>query len=715
MVKPPPPLTPTDAHESSLSEIDSVSDSDWLDISASEDANSIGIPESDRDEVEDRPLSRRSFSSRSSSRDGDVDIWEGLVESTDDEALEEPTEFPLGPSPLGQSSFTNADGYSAEERRVEDALNQSMVSTLSTSRAGSMSASGTSNHPASRARDLRLSFPDPLSSSKDELIRPSEEFFSSSTPLDVPQLSELSDDEEPSEIPPSPQSTLSNLPNFPSVEFEIFLYGTPPEHKWTVIESLLEKWGASSGLTVSERHPQCNRTSTYWLHPKGSLHHLSLGRAVSVIDNMEAHHESNMEPVLDKQSLAIVFLPTYRSSLPSHTLFLPVIATTFYGLSVDERERQVYQQQWNIFNVPKKQLLFPGAATVLAADEVGHMDASEVARAFEHLQPLRRKIFRGVKNQVATAPAVTIMAILSIVLGYIVSSCSPLPVPAMTFTEKPDPTSAVGLVVNFSEHSTAPFVTPISSAISITSLRDFSVAITSTLPSDLSTTPTIRRGAEEHNDKPINVAVASESRSLIVSQQSPSSLSEIPIRSKALAVFQQAVEQATLKPTEASTITTKPKGETMYSLSTRLASSLSEMFNVKVLAGVLRADMKELLDALDELLRALSTQAASAVRVTEGLRDKLRRRNQYAQQKARAIREKGERVVSSLGERARSHVEQARSRARALKEVISAEVADVYEKHHGRGFVQKMRERQRRQSRKMRHGMRRVTKGRMGF
>ncbi|KAH9068329.1 hypothetical protein EDB83DRAFT_2375831 [Lactarius deliciosus] len=707
MVKPPPPLTPTDAHESSLSEIDSVSDSDWLDISASEDANSIGIPESDRDEVDDRPLSRRSFSSRSSSRDGDVDIWEGLVESTDDEALEEPTEFPLGPSPLGQSSFTNADGYSAEERRVEDALNQSMVSTLSTSRAGSMSASGTSNHPASRARDLRLSFPDPLSSSKDELIRPSEEFFSSSTPLDAPQLSELSDDEEPSEFPPSPQSTLSNLPNFPSVEFEIFCM-------WSVIETLLEKWGASSGLTVSERHPQCNRTSTYWLHPKGSLHHLSLGRAVSVIDNMEAHHESNTEPVLDKQSLAIVFLPTYRSSLPSHTLFLPVIATTFHGLSVDERERQVYQQQWSIFNVPKKQLLFPGAATVLAADEVGRMEASEVARAFEHLQPLRRKIFRGVKNQVATAPAVTIMAILSIVLGYIVSSCSPLPVPAMTFTEKPDPTSAIGLV-NFSEQSTTPFVTPISSAISITSLRDFSVAIISTPPSDLSTTPTIRRGAEGHDDKPINVAVASESRSLIVSKQSPSSLSEIHIRSKALAVFQQAVEQATLKPTEASTVTTKPKGETMYSLSTRLASSLSEMFNVKVLAGVLRADMKELLDALDELLRALSTQAASAVRVTEGLRDKLRRRNQHAQQKARAIREKGERVVSSLGERARSHVEQARSRARALKEVISAEVADVYEKHHGRDFVQKMRERQRRQSRKLRHGMRRVTKGRMGF
>ena len=307
------------------------------------------------------------------------------------------------------------------------------------------------------------------------------------------------------------------------------------------------------------------------------------------------------------------------------------------------------------------------------------------------------------------------MAILSIVLGYIVSSCSPLPVPAMTFKEKLDPTSAVGPAVNFSGHSTAPFVTPIST-ISIPSLREISVAIISTPPSELSTTPTSRRGplvgASEHNDQPISAAVSSESRSLVVVQQSPSSLSEIPIRSKAVAVFQQAVAQATTKPTET---LAKTQAETMYSLSTRLASSLSEMFNVKVLAGILRADMKELLDALDELLRVINAQAAAALRITEGLRDKLRRRNQHAQQKARTIREKGERVASSLGECARNHVAHAQSRARALKEVITVDVADVYWKRHGRGFVQKMRERQRRQSRKLRHGMRRMTRGRMGF
>jgi len=135
---------------------------------------------------------------------------------------------------------------------------------------------------------------------------------------------------------------------------------------------------------------------------------------------------------------------------------------------------------------------------------------------------------------------------------------------------------------------------------------------------------------------------------------------------------------------------------------------------MKVLAGV-RADMKELLDALEELLQALNTQVASALHATEGLRDQLRRRNQHAQRKARALREKGERMVSSLGERARGHVARARTQARALKDAVSAEVATVYKKHQERGIVRKMRERQRGQSRKLRHGIRRMAEGRMGL
>ena len=58
MDNPQPSTTSTGIHDSSLSELESISDSDWLNISASEDTSSIGIPESDHDETEERPLSR---------------------------------------------------------------------------------------------------------------------------------------------------------------------------------------------------------------------------------------------------------------------------------------------------------------------------------------------------------------------------------------------------------------------------------------------------------------------------------------------------------------------------------------------------------------------------------------------------------------------------------------------------------------------------------
>jgi hypothetical protein len=154
---------------------------------------------------------------------------------------------------------------------------------------------------------------------------------------------------------------------------------------------------------------------------------------VSVIDNTEVQsavgvnflysltvdtqlHQSNTEPALDKQSLAIVFLPTYLPSLPPHTLFLPVIAAASRELAdggPDEHERQVYEQQWSLFKISKKQHFFPRAAIIFSGDEVNRLEASEVAKAFESLQPLRRKIFRNIKNQVAGTPALTMCVFVS--------------------------------------------------------------------------------------------------------------------------------------------------------------------------------------------------------------------------------------------------------------------------------------------------------------
>ena len=63
------------------SEVDSLSDSDWLDISSSRESDDLDSDCSRESYAGgDGPRSRRSSSSNGSIRDAEVDAWEGLVE-----------------------------------------------------------------------------------------------------------------------------------------------------------------------------------------------------------------------------------------------------------------------------------------------------------------------------------------------------------------------------------------------------------------------------------------------------------------------------------------------------------------------------------------------------------------------------------------------------------------------------------------------------------
>ncbi|EEB91377.1 hypothetical protein MPER_10268 [Moniliophthora perniciosa FA553] len=148
-----------DHHPFSMSDFDTFSDSDWLDVASSResDIDSLSNPDSDRVDVASTSLSRRSSFSSGSSRDGDVDAWEGFVEDTPEEA----TIRDIGDHPSSLESRdrhpTEAHEDSAEERRVLDGLEQSLISTLSASRSSSHDSTVHNS-----LRDLRLSFPDAL-------------------------------------------------------------------------------------------------------------------------------------------------------------------------------------------------------------------------------------------------------------------------------------------------------------------------------------------------------------------------------------------------------------------------------------------------------------------------------------------------------------------------------------------------------------------------
>jgi len=247
-----------DPHVFSTSEFDSFSDSDWLDIARESDTESLSSRDSDRPEVESSPLSRRSSFSTSSSRDGEVEAWEGFVEESADEGspvVDDPDQPPLAAQAgllAGPSSGPVTEDNVAEDRLVRDGLDQSVISTLSASRS--------SSHPSTvqnSLRDLRLSFPDPLTSSRNELNRS----YDTVSPTDVNVTASSEDDEPPASLalsdsmstqdpslPPTPEVLAQDTTvikhhtaSKASSSFGVVLYGRPSSIKWSFVRDLLRK------------------------------------------------------------------------------------------------------------------------------------------------------------------------------------------------------------------------------------------------------------------------------------------------------------------------------------------------------------------------------------------------------------------------------------------------------------------------------------------
>ena len=283
-----------------LSEVESLSDSDWLDISSRASEDNDSLDDSDREDLASdyRPPSRRSLASFGSSREGEIQGWEGIIEDSSDEA-------PPASSPEGNErdaaaadtvlhssqqslSFRMVALSEAavarhaalddpeEDRKVKDALDQSMVSTLSASRSNSLNASVQTS--VVQSRDLRLSFPDPLTSASPgaHSLSPSYEDISADTDIGT------GTDIAPSDREPETQGPTTDVDAAPAAvrgstttpsdarvdagahteihssaaaDFNIVLYGTSSEAKHRVVHRLLEKLMAATQCGFSSLPP----------------------------------------------------------------------------------------------------------------------------------------------------------------------------------------------------------------------------------------------------------------------------------------------------------------------------------------------------------------------------------------------------------------------------------------------------------------------------
>jgi hypothetical protein len=287
--------TPDYPPSTGMSELDSLSDSDWLDISStreSDDNDSIISADSDH-KIGVIPLSRRSSMSVGSSRDDDVEAWEGFIDDSSDEGARN-LEVPATSDTADQDDHDAADPIVSptvpahpeivEEQRVKEALDQSLVSTLSASRSNSGSTHNS-------LRDLRLSFPDPLTSSRDELhrsynnISPSETHSSGSDLATDVVYDEFPDSEDVTAeilLDPLSNQDRGSFANTPEIshqdllvspggnqaEFEIVLYGSPSPVKWTFVEELVRKLVSVSSRTVYDIS----------ICPDNSTRYMQLGR-----------------------------------------------------------------------------------------------------------------------------------------------------------------------------------------------------------------------------------------------------------------------------------------------------------------------------------------------------------------------------------------------------------------------------------------------------
>lgn len=128
---------------------------------------------------------------------------------------------------------------------------------------------------------------------------------------------------------------------------------------------------------------------------------------------------------------------------------------------------------------------------------------------------------------------------------------------------------------------------------------------------------------------------------------------------------------------------------------------------MKALIEVVRHDLKELMEALDELMCAIGRQTniikEQSRSKAQVLRELLQYRNARAREKARDLREKGEHLVLSAAERLKERAYIARVKAKSLRDnLMTSDAWRAYSKAHG-DWSGKLKERAKRRAKQFAH------------
>ena len=371
-------------------------------------------------------LSRQSFSSHPSSRDSDATgPWIDPHPTDDEEPLDHPFVLPYDSGSGLAQEVAPVEEDNLEDRKVKEALDQSMVSTLSTSRSGSFGRSSmTSPRPR---KDIRLSFPDPITSTTDDIRRSYEELDASATRRSCSRRNS-NDDQGAAEAAPESESItdsgvsstqeLSPRDSIPSeivnaADLFIVLYGFSIGDKLNLVDRLLRSHSAGSGLELVDNiqvQPPCSQVLAIRELRSPAKSSGIPPRVITIIDKTQSLDfrvgsfplsskrltsillQSISELSYDKPSLGIIFFPQRAFSVvPDHTYYLPLVASTSYTKNTPggiDSVRSSAESNWKDLGVPHDKLLFDlPASPVVEMETVMEYESKIVVAAFKKLIP----------------------------------------------------------------------------------------------------------------------------------------------------------------------------------------------------------------------------------------------------------------------------------------------------------------------------------------
>ncbi|KAJ3864109.1 hypothetical protein EV359DRAFT_41720 [Lentinula novae-zelandiae] len=645
-----------------LSENDNFSDSDWLEIASNRESDTESV--SSNNGAASSSHSRRSSISTDSSRSGDVEAWEGFLEEITDEVEAKINEFnPTNPdNEQSTSPFIDLDEDHVEERRVRDGLNQSLTSTLGASRI--------SSHPSTvhnSLRDLRLSFPDPLSSSHDELNR-SYDRVSSSEAASAALTEALIRDPG---LPPTPEAPDQNaLPSIQihsavrSSNLQVVLYGT--SLRWSFVDELLRKaivGGEIAGIDGSE---------TEQLRP-------------AIFDCMDmvsivSSPRSDYNP--DRPSLGIVFHPLADATIAEHTAYLPVVVCN--NDDSFEKEFQEAQAAWASYHIPPHRVVrLEGSSnlSMFAAEDVDKLDPYNTHRAIQRIiRQEKPASWVGLFEQFNTVHAVTLFALLCVIAGFSVNTAilvQPMKGPAIlppshTISGEGDGNQSSALAVR-TTFSLSVIPASLNYVPAIYSRSAISASGASG-PSSTAFPPSSR--AEEQHAGPVTPLEGSLMKFS----------KEVMIRPSTSISAQASDVSSSLDPVTSTSAPQRPPS----AVATRLVDSLSEILvtSMKALIEVVEHDLKDLMVAIDDLMLALHRSTSIVVEqfksAAQSVREQLDYRNARAKDRARELKDKGMQIMSFAGNHILERTTDAKQTANFYKDLITSRRRQLKDKlKHG--------------------------------